>query len=232
MPKKLAQLARDVYAISTDYEEQMSEFFRIKDDLSKHSSRVLGEKQDKLKQRIDLLMAKGENGDTVGRFYKDPTAKKLIDDLDAHKEQLYLLFSEYWKARNKLYQAVLSTDTVLKRTDAIIADKQNQWFSSGSLANIKAQRNYLAALRPKIRQIVLDLEPGIPKPDDLPPALKPGWTNNIRITTLTERYKIAGVDGFINYFNKARAAECKSQTARWRETAEGLAQIAKENSEI
>jgi hypothetical protein len=77
------------------------------------------------------------HSDTLGQFYDDPTAKKLINQLDNHKNS----FSNYLRTigmpRGKLVKIAQSTDAVLARTDAIIADKQNQWFSSRSLTTIQ-----------------------------------------------------------------------------------------------
>jgi hypothetical protein len=232
MPKKLAQLVKDVNDIATGYQQQMSELLRIKDDLPKHSSKVLGDQQDKLKRRIDDLKTKGQKGNTVGQFYNDPAAKRLIDDLDDHKKQLRQLFSDYWKVRSKLSNIADSTRTVLRRTDAIIADKQNQWFSSGSLTAIKTHRKYLDALYNHLIAIVIDLEP-LPKPGEGGlPSLEPGATKDISINALTERYKVPKIDKFLDYFNKGGAAEVKRQTAAVRATVEEMAQTARENPEI
>jgi hypothetical protein len=79
MPKKLAQLVKDVGAIATGFEKQMSEFSRISKQLPNHSKDMLRVTQDKLKHRIEELQKSGKKISQVVDAYYDSVAKKLLD---------------------------------------------------------------------------------------------------------------------------------------------------------
>jgi hypothetical protein len=231
MPKKLAQLVKDVSGIGTGFEKQMSELSRISKQLPDHGRDVLRNAQDKLKHRIEELQKSGKKVDRIGDASYDSVAKKLLDEFDIHKMKLKTLLKDYWRTRSELDKIIKSTDAVLARTDAIIADKQNQWFSSGSVDAMKKTRTQLASSRAEMKKAVADLGKGLPEYGDIAVDVLLLGTKSMRVADLKERWDSPEIDQFIKDFHK-RTAQEKKLTADFRKTVHDLDEIARRNSDV
>jgi hypothetical protein len=240
MPKKLAQLTKDVDAIRNRYGKQVSELSRIKDDLPKHSGTVVQDQLSKLEIRIKELQKTGKKINVLGDASSDPVAKKLLDTLDTHKKELEKLYDDYWKAVNELDKIENTTgksnDSVLKRIDAIIAEKQKQWFGSASLNAIKKIRTDLDTWYKDMHQTREDLgmtrkDKGIqtlPRPGSMGGFfLSESDIRRARVENLTWKWEPPAVNAFIKYFVTHHPSIYKKQVLQIRTTLDLLEEFIK-----
>ncbi len=236
MPKKLAQLVKDMGAITTGFEKQMSVLSRISLQLPDHDRDILQNSQSKLRRRIEELQRTDKKTfRRVGDALYNADVHKLTLDFDLHKGKLRLLFKDYRAARAELDNIVTSTEALLTRTDAIIVDKQNQWFSSGSVDAIKNIRTQLASSCAKMKQTVADLGKGFPAWKGEGDALDTG-TKFMNVAALNQKWDAPEINHFINYFQKLTFAKEKKRaqqlTADLRKTLGDTEKIAKSNPDV
>ncbi len=244
MPKKLAQLRNDVDAIKNRYGKQISELLRIKDELPKHSGTKVRDPQNKLETKIKELQKTGKKIDVLGDASSDPVAKKLLDDLETHQKQLQKLYGDYWDAVYELDSIDNATgkanDSVLKRIDAIIAEKQKQWFGSASLNAIKKIKTDLGTWYADMRQTREDLGM-IKKGKGIQTLPKPGSMEGqgfflsefdirrARVGVLTSgKWEPPAVTAFIKYIVE-HPEIYKQQFHQLRTTLDLLAEVARSN---
>jgi hypothetical protein len=237
MPKKLAQLHKDVDAIRTRHDKQMSELSRISQELGKHIGPVAQAQKDKLEAKIKELQKTGKKIDVLGDASSDRVGELLLVSLETHKKQLQTLYGDYWRAVAELDKIDNDTGPVLKQIDAIIAEKQKQWFGSASLTAIKKVRTDLDTWRADMNQTREDLgmtqtNKGI---QTLPKAGRTGGFSlsesdirRARVENLKWRWEPSEVAGFVKYLEKHAPIE-KKRAQRMRETLHDLDDLAKKN---
>ncbi|MEZ5865045.1 MAG: hypothetical protein R3D25_13625, partial [Geminicoccaceae bacterium] len=213
MPKKLAELVSKGDALQRGYDECITGLRKCAQSGSQHES-MIGEGEEELKHRIDILVKGGKKGTLVKDFDTDAEAKSFIAGIEDQKAAYIKQCKTYWDTRDKLDKILADVKTTVADADAIIAEKKKHVFPSASIAAIQDFRNDLDNWHTDVSTDLQKLlrQTSLPKDKRLAWAA-PGSTSKAKITDLHNKQNLHDMAELLKFVDgRAKTDKTRANT--------------------